>query len=148
MERNKIRTYVYFTYKDISTSTDNQITRASVEAYLDLTKIAHYEEIVKFTGVKNFIEQISDEDGKVRITAEGYAKCNPDDLYDKKFGEDLALSKAQHNAFRLATAIYGEIVDIVNTYIKNLYDCYGRTIDSYNASLYHIDDVLGSIYEE
>ena len=67
MERNKIRTYVYFTYKDISTSTDNQITRASVEAYLDLTKIAHYEEIVKFTGVKNFIEQISDCPWKSRI---------------------------------------------------------------------------------
>ena len=106
------RTNVYFYNTTIDYLENERKVEATVSACIDLTKIENFDGLIKLSEVKEYIDQIS-QDGKVYVTCTGIAKCSDEDEYLPEYGKNLALSKAQHKIFKIATSIYQEFITIV-----------------------------------
>ena len=137
----KRKTNVYFYNTTIDYLEKEKTVEATVYAYIDLTKIENFDELIKLSEVKEYIDQIS-QDGKVYVTCTGIAKCSDEDEYSPEYGKNLALSKAQHKIFKIATSIYHEFITIVYNYTEHLYGCFDKVIIANSHSNIHICNLL------
>ena len=135
------RTNVYFYNTIIDYLENERKIEATVSACIDLTKIENFDELIKLSEVKEYIDQIS-QDGKVYVTCTGIAKCSDEDEYLPEYGKNLALSKAQHKIFKITTSIYQEFITIVYNYTEHLYGCFDKVIIANSHSNMHICNLL------
>ena len=135
------RTNVYFYNTTIDYLENERKVEATVSACIDLTKIENFDGLIKLSEVKEYIDQIS-QDGKVYVTCTGIAKCSDEDEYLPEYGKNLALSKAQHKIFKIATSIYQEFITIVYNYTEHLYGCFDKVIIANSHSNMHICNLL------
>lgn len=135
------RTNVYFYNTTINYLENERKVEATVSACIDLTKIENFDGLIKLSKVKEYIDQIS-QDGKVYVTCTGIAKCSDEDEYLPEYGKNLALSKAQHKIFKIATSIYQEFITIVYNYTEHLYGCFDKVIIANSHSNMHICNLL------
>ena len=137
----KKKTNVYFYNTTIDYLENERKVEATVSACIDLTKIENFDGLIKLSEVKEYIDQIS-QDGKVYVTCTGIAKCSDEDEYLPEYGKNLALSKAQHKIFKIATSIYQEFITIVYNYTEHLYGCFDKVIIANTNSNIHINYLL------
>ena len=143
----KKKTNVYFYNTTIDYLENERKVEATVSACIDLTKIENFDELVKLSEVKEYIDQIS-QDGKVYVTCIGIAKCSDEDEYLPEYGKNLALSKAQHKILKIATNIYQEFITIIYNYTEHLYGCFDKVIVANSHSNMHICNLLDFQYDE
>ena len=74
----KRKTNVYFYNTTIDYLEKERTVEATVSAYIDLTKIENYDELIKLSKVKEFVDKIS-QNGKVYITCVRLATCSDED---------------------------------------------------------------------
>lgn len=135
------RTNVYFYNTIIDYLENERKIEATVSACIDLTKIENFDELIKLSEVKEYIDQIS-QDGKVYVTCTGIAKCSDEDEYLPEYGKNLALSRAQHKVLKIANDIYQEFVTIVYNFTEHLYECFDKVIIANINSNIHINYLL------
>lgn len=135
------RTNVYFYNTIINYLENERKIEATVSAGIDLTKIENFDELIKLSEVKEYIDQIS-QDGKVYVTCTGIAKCSDEDEYLPEYGKNLALSRAQHKVLKIANDIYQEFVTIIYNYTEHLYECFDKVIIANTNSNIHINYLL------
>ena len=137
----KKKTNVYFHNTTINYLENERKVEAVVSACIDLTKIENFDELIKLSKVKEFVDQIS-QDGKVYVTCTGVARCSKEDEYLPEYGKNLALSRAQHKILKTANDIYQEFVTIIYDFTEHLYGCFDKVIIANTHSNIHICNLL------
>ena len=137
----KRKTNVYFYNTTIDYLEKERTVEATVSAYIDLTKIENYDELIKLSKVKEFVDKIS-QNGKVYITCVRLATCSDEDEYLPEYGKNLAISRAQHKILKTANDIYQEFVTIIYNYTEHLYECFDKVIIANTNSNIHINYLL------
>ena len=143
----KIKTNVYFYNTTIDYLEKERTVEATVSAYIDLTKIENYDELIKLSKVKEFVDKIS-QNGKVYITCVRLATCSDEDEYLPEYGKNLALSRAQNEILKMASDIYQEFITTILNYTEHLYGCFDKVTNAESHSNTHIFDLLSRYDQE
>ena len=143
----KRKTNVYFYNTTIDYLEKERTVEATVYAYIDLTKIENFDELIKLSKVKEFVDKIS-QNGKVYITCSRLAECSDEDEYLPEYGKNLALSRAQHEILKMASDIYQEFITIILNYTEHLYGCFDKVTIAEAHSNTHVFDLLSRYDQE
>lgn len=132
-----------------------------LEFEIDLNKIPGVENWIENPEVQDFLEENSewtgcvvDEDdyivdyGTVLFTVEGKSKATGGDVFDETVGKRVALTRAQAQAFKVATRFYDDIAQIIyDSTVAGLDDLVEGAYRSWDRCMEHADELLTPYFE-